>query len=204
MNSGPCCRFRRSSLPPVTYSGRARIVQIGDQRQLWDVKRERILGISHARMKQFEEPTGLADEVAVADGIVVSNGHAAPCVGWKHMRKSEHFVQFYESDDFLVESVGAFMGGGLGAGEGAIVIATPAHRAAIEKRLRAQGIDFDAVQLRGQYVALDAADTLSRLMVRGMPDESLFMNVVGSLIEKTRSEEHTSELQSRFGISYAV
>src|SRR5688500_18248805 len=47
----------------------------------------------------------------------------------------EHFVQFYESDAFLVGAVAEFVGGGLHAGEAGIVIATPEHVAAIEERL---------------------------------------------------------------------
>src|SRR4051812_455851 len=85
--------------------------------------------------------------------------------------ESEHFVQFYENDAFLVESVGTFIGAGLGAGNGAIVIATQAHREALEERLEAQGLDLMAVKQRNQYVALDAAETLAKFMVNGSPDE---------------------------------
>jgi PAS domain S-box-containing protein len=108
----------------------------------------------------------------------------APSGHWSEMAESEHFVQFYEDDAFLVKSVGEFVGAGLGGGHGAIVIATSAHREALEKRLAEQGINIAAVKARGQFVPLDAAETLSMFMVGDMPDENLFNEVVGSLVLK--------------------
>src|SRR5580693_3707401 len=81
-----------------------------------------------------------------------------------HPPASEHFVQFYEQDDKLVKSLGIFLGAGLGAGDGGIVIATRAHRDAVEEELAAQGIDLARVKLRGQYLSLDAEETLSKFM----------------------------------------
>ncbi|MDB6125198.1 MAG: putative two-component sensor histidine kinase protein [Pedosphaera sp.] len=112
----------------------------------------------------------------------ITDGAHAPHAHCNDMGESEHFVQFYEDDAFLVESVGAFVGAGLGAGNGAIVIATPAHREALEERLEAQGLDLDAIKKRGQYVPLDAAETLAKFMVNGTPDEDLFNEVVGGLV----------------------
>src|SRR4051812_49391346 len=77
----------------------------------------------------------------------------------------EHFVQFYEKDEFLVESVGAYVGAGLGSGEGAIVIATPEHCEALAAQLQKQGIDLVVIESRGQYVSLDAVEMLSKFMV---------------------------------------
>jgi hypothetical protein len=82
----------------------------------------------------------------------------------------EHFVQFYEADQPLSDSLASFIGDGLAAGEAGIVVATPEHRADLERRLRATGIDLDAARAAGAYVALDADETLSRIMVDGMPD----------------------------------
>jgi PAS domain S-box-containing protein len=110
--------------------------------------------------------------------------HAAH-VHCSDMGESEHFVQFYEDDAFLVGSVGAFVGGGLGAGNGAIVIATQAHREALEERLEAQGLNLDVVKRRGQYVPLDAAETLAKFMVNDLPDEELFIESVGGLVAET-------------------
>jgi len=103
---------------------------------------------------------------------------------WSDVKDGEHLVQFYEDDEFLLEAVITFVGGGLGAGAGAIVIATPAHREALANRLRAHGIDVAGVQARGQYVPLDAAETLSKFMVDGMPDKARFNQIVGGVVAK--------------------
>src|ERR1051325_6479182 len=75
----------------------------------------------------------------------------APAVSWTKMGKSEHFVQFYERDDFLMTSVSAFIGAVFGQGEAAIVIATQAHRDALDQRLRADGLDPAELEALGHY-----------------------------------------------------
>ncbi|MGQ0810184.1 MAG: hypothetical protein ACT4OO_03050 [Nitrospiraceae bacterium] len=44
------------------------------------------------------------------------------------------------------------------------------------------GYNLAAACERGQYVALDAGETLAKIMVNGVPDERRFDDVVGSLI----------------------
>ncbi len=106
----------------------------------------------------------------------------APLTDWSSVVDSEHLVQFYENDDYLERSVCAFIGAGLGTGGSAIVIATESHRNGLEQQLRASGFDITALQASGHYVSLDAAETLSQLMVNGVPDEARFAEVVGSLV----------------------
>jgi excisionase family DNA binding protein len=106
----------------------------------------------------------------------------APRADWRVMGAREHFVQFYEADAFLLEAVGEYIGATLRAGDAAIVIATPPHRAAIEKRLAAHGLDVAGARACGRYVALDAAATLARIMVDGAPDPGRFREVVGDVI----------------------
>jgi excisionase family DNA binding protein len=95
---------------------------------------------------------------------------------------SEHFVQFYESDEFLLEAVGGFIGPSLRTGDAGIVVATSAHLARLEDVLCARGLDLAAARASGQYVSLDAAETLSRFMVDGEPDPGRFEDVIGGVI----------------------
>ena len=55
--------------------------------------------------------------------------------------ETEHFVQFYESDDYLLSSLSSYIATGLVSGEIAIIIATEQHREGLEKRLLAQGFN---------------------------------------------------------------
>jgi PAS domain S-box-containing protein len=96
---------------------------------------------------------------------------------------SKHLVQFYESDDYLVEQMTIFIVSGLQAGGGAVVIATPAHREHLASCLGVHGFSADA-ESRGAagYLAVDAAETLWQVMIDGWPDERRFNEIVGDLI----------------------
>ena len=98
--------------------------------------------------------------------------------------QAEHFVQFYESEAFLAESVAAFIAGALAAGNRAIVIATPEHRSAIADVLMSRSVDAPGAIRRGQLVSLDAAETLEKFMVNGSPDARLFRETIGPLIAR--------------------
>jgi signal transduction histidine kinase/ActR/RegA family two-component response regulator len=115
---------------------------------------------------------------------------ASPCADWSAMSESEHFVQFYETDVFLLNSLGGFIGTGLSTGEGCIVVATKAHREALDERLKACGIDVAAAAACGQYVSLDAEETLSRFMLNGSPDSWHFAEVVGGIIARAVAGRH--------------
>ena len=90
-----------------------------------------------------------------------------------------HFVQFYQDDAYLIESVGSYIAASLGVREGAIVIATPEHREALILSLRNRGIEVAGAIARRQFLCLDAQETLDLFMVNGMPDEILFQETVG-------------------------
>lgn len=105
-----------------------------------------------------------------------------PILDQRERDHADHFVQFYESDDSLVDSVSGFIGDGLEAEEGCIVIATRAHREGLEQKLRARGLDVAAARAQGQYVALDAAETLSMFLCEGTPERRRFLEVVGRVV----------------------
>jgi len=107
---------------------------------------------------------------------------------WGELGASDHVVLVYEAEAHLIDTVRRFVGAGLTAGEAAIIIATPPHREQLEARLRAQGIDLATAYGQGQYVALDAAETLAQCMVDGWPDAQRFADVVGGLIARVGSQ----------------
>src|SRR3954464_6516232 len=81
-----------------------------------------------------------------------------------------HFVQFYDDDDSLAATVTRFVAEGLSAGDVVTTIATDAPTRAVDGRLRAAGIDVDAVRASGRLLSLDAHETLARFMRDGEPD----------------------------------
>lgn len=115
---------------------------------------------------------------------VIANENSAPRTDWTEMSDSEHFVQFYEADGFLLNSLSGFIGTALKAGEGAIVVATPPHRRGLEELLQTNGLELATASASGLYVSLDAADTLSQFMVDGSPEPDRFIEVIGGLVAK--------------------
>jgi DNA-binding NarL/FixJ family response regulator len=95
----------------------------------------------------------------------------------------QHGVGFYSDDRWLLDGVTQFIGAALQAGNVAVVAATESHRESLVPRLQAYGVDIGAAIEQGRYIALDAAGTLSRFMVNGMPDPLLFMEAFGNLIQ---------------------
>jgi CheY-like chemotaxis protein len=95
-----------------------------------------------------------------------------------------HHAVFYSDDRWLLEDVAQFIGDALKAGNAAIVIATESHRNHLLPMLKACGSDVDGATEQGRYIALDAADTLSRIMLNGTIDPVRFMKAFGTLIQR--------------------
>ena len=107
-----------------------------------------------------------------------------PRADWSAMGEQEHFVQFYETDTFLLDSLKGFIGAGLNAGDGCIVVSTQANREGLDERLRAHGVDVERARAAGQYVTLDAGDTLSKFIVDGSPEPLRFADTIGGVITR--------------------
>jgi signal transduction histidine kinase/ActR/RegA family two-component response regulator len=114
----------------------------------------------------------------------VSLGEFAPRSVWSEMGESEHFAQFYETDASLLDSLSGFIGIGLGAGDACIVVATDAHREGLDDRLRLYDLDLAAARASGQYVSLDAAETLSKFTVDGSLVPELFFELIGDIVAR--------------------
>src|ERR1041384_4913388 len=101
-----------------------------------------------------------------------------------------HAVRFYNDSDSLCRIVGEFVGTGFAEGEPAIVIATPAHMLALDNCLRQRGLDPDYLKRRGDYVTMDARETLGMFMIDALPNASAFRRSIGDVIKQvTRGRE---------------
>jgi signal transduction histidine kinase/ActR/RegA family two-component response regulator len=101
---------------------------------------------------------------------------------------SEHLVQFYDEDAALIDSLVDYVATGLATDRSCLVIATRDHRDALDERLRDAGLDLSAAQATGQYVAVDAAETLARIEVDHGADPRRFAEVVGALFGRLRPD----------------
>ena len=124
----------------------------------------------------------LAEEAVQLNPLDVAKWDYAPCTNWAEMGDTEHFVQFYEADGFLLDSLSGFIGRAIHADDGALVVATEAHRNGLDELLQANGLNVTTAKARGQYLSLDAAETLSKFMVDGAPEPGRFNEFMGGVI----------------------
>lgn len=124
----------------------------------------------------------LSDDGVQLHSNDVAKWNFAPRTDWSAMNDTEHFVQFYEADGFLLNSLSGFIGNAINAGDAALVVATAAHREGLDELLNANGLNVANAKASGQFVSIDAAETLSRFMVDGAPQADRFREVVGGII----------------------
>ena len=119
--------------------------------------------------------TGLAD---------FDSERLAPTANWFGMDRSEHFVQFYDSDDVIVNAIAEYVVHGLRSGETCIVAATKIHLVEVEKLIVSFAGSLQTIRKKGDYIPLDAVETLAAIMVDGTPDNGLFSSVIGDIVNR--------------------
>jgi len=95
---------------------------------------------------------------------------------------SQHEVLFYSGEMAFLESFTRRIAAALKAGNAAIVNVTKSHRDSLIQRLKAERVDVDRAIQEGTFILLNAADTLSTIMVNGLPDPVRFLGVMSGLI----------------------
>ena len=95
---------------------------------------------------------------------------------------SEHLVQFYARDRELISRLADYVVAG--GDDVALIVATPAHRRALVRRLTRVGFDPMAAQQSGDLVLLDAAATLGRFSDGATLDPRSFDEVIGGLLDR--------------------
>jgi hypothetical protein len=100
--------------------------------------------------------------------------------------RHHHSVVFYSDDSSLLDDLSRYVGGALGRGDSAIVIATESHREGLKKRLELRGFDTSYPRLKRRYLEFDAAETLSQFMVAGLPDAASFSEIVTHALVRAR------------------
>jgi hypothetical protein len=107
-----------------------------------------------------------------------------PASDWSAVGRRGHGVQFYATDDHLIDLLARYIGTALVTCEVGFILATKKHRLALEKRLKACGLDVAVARRQGRYIAPEATSTLRKFMSHGWPDEDRFKNFIGGLIDR--------------------
>jgi PAS domain S-box-containing protein len=109
-------------------------------------------------------------------------------LGWNRIHRNSHsrmhFVQFYDSDAFLVDMLGSWFGDALRGTDSCVFIGTDAHRQDLETRLKADGFDRQGGLERDRLVLVNASAALAEFMVEGRLEHSLFRRLLGEILER--------------------
>ncbi|MCL7944654.1 EAL domain-containing protein [Marinobacter sp. ATCH36] len=95
----------------------------------------------------------------------------------------DHFVQFYQDDSYLTNTLADYFRAGADAGERLLALLTPPHRDSLLQKMKADGMDIRRLITEEQLVILDARSVLDQIMREGMPVYSLFEQHVFDRIE---------------------
>lgn len=105
---------------------------------------------------------------------------------WGEIAPCDHLVQVYENEKIFLDTLEGFTGTGFLANDSVVIIATSKHLDALNARLRSQGFDLNALTADDQYIAIDANDLLSILLVDGWIDEEIFNSFVTDIVNRAK------------------
>jgi anti-sigma regulatory factor (Ser/Thr protein kinase) len=104
-----------------------------------------------------------------------------------HLASDGHVVGFYGNDQVLLDQVAEYLIEGVTAGGPVLIMAAAAHCRELGEWLVVRGMDCESMSAAGAVRFVDAAETLSKVMVDGGPDADRFESVVGDLIDSSGS-----------------
>jgi hypothetical protein len=93
----------------------------------------------------------------------------------------------YDDDEAFLTTLECFVAEGWRAGETVIVIATSLHLNALEERLQVHGEHLINARAQGHYFPISAEEMLSRFIVSGWPDQTLFEQAALEVLGKARA-----------------
>jgi DcmR-like sensory protein len=85
----------------------------------------------------------LVKDVAAPNGLDSSSVLRSQSINQREHPMDEHFVQFYESEAFLIDSIASFVSSGFDSGEIVLVLATAPHLNALRARLLEKQIPIE-------------------------------------------------------------
>jgi DNA-binding NarL/FixJ family response regulator len=152
-----------------------------------DAGRELLKGVSAVLRGElfvgarFSEHDFVRDSNVVASQEFRTGSAVAPLQRSTEIARN-HEVVFYSADAGLLDDLTRFIGAAIEAGNAAVVVATKSHRDSLLPRLEAHGLDIAAAIEQGRYIAVDAADAVSTLIINGMLDPVRYLNLFRDLI----------------------
>lgn len=106
-----------------------------------------------------------------------------------------HLVKIYQDHEDLVEALAQFVNEGISQGEPVLIIATAAHCDGLLSRLAALGTDAEGALERGEFVLLDAHETLPKVLTDDTPDPCKFEAALGSALARMRNGQRPRSMR---------
>jgi CheY-like chemotaxis protein len=111
-----------------------------------------------------------------------------------------HAVQLYGDPESFLDGLGMLFDLALRRGDATCVMATKRMREGVGRRLRASGWDVDGPSGHRRYMAIDAADAVSRFMRNGLVDAGALAEIASELDHYRRAVgDRTSPRLTIFG-----
>lgn len=131
----------------------------------------------------------LLKDVATPNGLDSSSVLRSQSINQREHSMDEHFVQFYESEAFLIDSIASFVSSGFDSGDIVLVLATAPHLNALRARLLEKQTPIDLFENVGFFVQLDAEKVRADLTVDGVLSSERFNQFFGSLLSQARDTQ---------------
>jgi KaiC/GvpD/RAD55 family RecA-like ATPase len=84
---------------------------------------------------------------------------------------------------------------GLARGDSAVAIATEDHRQALRSSLASTSVDPESLEVQGQLLLLDAAETLDAMSGKRMIEQDKFEATVGATIDQLAARSRTGQVR---------
>ncbi len=121
---------------------------------------------------------------------------------WRDLGTCDHAVQIYGDEATFMDALEGFVSSGLRNRESVVLMSTAPHLHELEKRLRGKWLDIDRARWEERYVAVLATETLAKFMVNDEPNEALFRQTAGDLLDRARGR--TGRSVRAFGEMVAI
>jgi anti-sigma regulatory factor (Ser/Thr protein kinase) len=96
----------------------------------------------------------------------------------------DHAVLFYDDARQAVDHLASYVAEGLREGGAVVTVLRPSHSDAVREALAGLGIEPDRAVAEDRLVVLDAASTLDKLLVDGMPDPARLADHAGAVVAR--------------------
>lgn len=105
-----------------------------------------------------------------------------------------HSVQFYDTDQALIDRLCGVVSSALLVGNSVLIVATNVHREQLTKALQRLEVNVRNYAREERFTMCDADEMLSKFMVKGMPDPKLFLSTVGQLLLEVKKAARSKDL----------